>query len=458
VGARARPGEAPTRARLVALRVLERVDRGGAYANLALHAALARAELVPGDRALATELVYGTLRWRGHLDFLLAAVCDRPLESLQPVVLSLLRLGAYQIRRLDRIPDSAAVDQSVRLARAAGVERAAGLANAVLRRLCREGDDLNPPSLDTDPVGHLRDALSLPEWIAERWVARYGAEDAAALARASNEPAPLTVRTNLRRVSAADLLSELRERSPEARPTEFAEGGISLGHHGDPGQDPALLEGRFTIQDEGSQLVVAALDPQPGERILDLCAAPGAKSTAIAERIGETGEVIAVDRNGRRLGLLGREARRLGLRNITTRELDASNPLPESLAGGAFDRVLVDAPCSGLGTLRRNPDARWRLMPEDLSSLAQTQQRLLRSAATALRPGGVLVYSTCTLAPEENEAVIHGFLAESPDFALCQKPDWPPRTQPLVEDGFLRCFPHRHHTDGFTAARLERLR
>jgi len=437
--------------------VLERVERAGAYADLALHAALRRSHLAPVDRALATELVYGTLRWRGRLDFLLSRVLERDFSTLEPLVLTLLRLGAYQIVFTRNVPDPAAVDQTVRCARAVGAERATGLVNGVLRRLVRVHQKIPLPDLVEDPLGHLTGVLSLPPWIAERWLEIFGAEEAAMLATASNSVPPLTARVNPLRSTRQALIEELAPRLPDARPCQLAPRGVVLGHRGHPAHDPAFLEGRFTIQDEASQLVVAYLEPKLGERILDVCAAPGTKTTAIAEEIGDAGEVVAVDRNARRLGLVGRDARRLGLTNITTREHDATGSFHGFGARGAFDRILVDVPCSGLGTLRRNPDARWRVRPGDPQRLAETQKAILRSAATALRPGGVLVYSTCTLLPEENESVIESFLSETRDFRLLPGDAAPGPTRALVgTDGFLRCFPHLHDSDGFFAARLER--
>jgi 16S rRNA (cytosine967-C5)-methyltransferase len=213
------------------------------------------------------------------------------------------------------------------------------------------------------------------------------------------------------------------------------------------------------VQDEGSQLVVALLDPRPGESALDACAAPGAKATAIAERVGPSGRVVGIDRHARRLALVGREARRLGLVNLDLHALDASQDLGASAAPRSFDRVLVDAPCSGLGTLRRNPDLRWRARPDASEGLAALQLALLRRAAVALRPGGTLVYSTCTLAPEENEAVVRTFLAETTDLRLAAREATPAALRPLLDaEGFLRTFPHRHGADGFFAARLERVR
>jgi 16S rRNA (cytosine967-C5)-methyltransferase len=448
----------PTQARMLALRVLSRVEQVRAYADLSLHAALARSQLAAADRALATELVYGTLRWRGRLDFLLSNVSDRTLDELDPLVRSTLRVGAYQLVFSDRIPASAAVDESVRCIQAAGAERASGYVNAVLRRLAAEHGAMALPSLATDPLGHLVHALSLPPWLAERWLAQFGAEEAAALAEGLNRVPPRSVRANRMRTSRDELLAELRTRHPDASACRLAPDGIVLGRRGDPGLDPAFREGRFTVQDEASQLVVELLDPQLGERALDTCAAPGAKATAIAERVGASGHVVALDRHERRLGLLLRDVRRLGLENVTGETRDSSQPLPERLTTPGFDRVLVDAPCSGLGALRRNPDARWRVQPEDIPRLAELQRSILRSAAPCLRAGGALVYSTCTLLPEENEAVVEAFLRDSPGFRLVPRARLPLALQSVADDtGIVRLFPHRHDTDGFFAARLERL-
>ncbi len=442
---------------MLALRVLERVQRAGAYADLLLHAQLGHSTLSAQDRAFATELVYGTLRWRGRIDFHLSRVLNRDLEKLEPLVATALRLGAYQLLFSDRVPASAAVDESVRCIRAAGAERAAGLVNAALRRLAREHESVELPALERDPLAHLTHALSLPAWLAARWLEDYGAEQAAALADACNAIPPLTVRANRRRVSPEALLAELRERFPEAAPCRFASHGIVLGRRGNPAVDPAFLAGRFTVQDESSQLVVALLDPQPGERVLDTCAAPGGKSSAIAECIGDTGEVVAIDRHSGRLDLVRRHARRLGLEHVRSVVRDATRPLSDLAAEPAFDRVLVDAPCSGLGTLRRNPDARWRVRAGDPARLADTQRAILRHAAAVLRPGGVLVYSTCTLLREENEAIVEAFLNECPDFSLATSVGAPAEVRPLIgSDAFLRCLPHLHDSDGFFAARLER--
>ena len=450
----------PTQARALALRILERVERSGAYADLTLRHALGRSGLAPRDRAFVTDLVYGTLRWQGRLDFALATVSERPLDALEPSVRTLLRMGAYQILIQTGVPASAAVDQSVRCAKSNGLERAAGFVNAVLRQLVRRADQIEYPAVETDPVGHLTHALSIPAWIAAAWIDALGIDEAVDLAKASNDPPPIVARANPQRTNRDALLAELRERLPNAAASAHAPLGVELGHEGNPGLDPAFIEGRMTIQDQASQLIVDFLDPQPGDRVLDLCAAPGTKTTAIAERVGPGGHVLAVDRNARRLELVGQACRRLGLSNVTTLERDATTALEDLVGrvGGPFDRILVDAPCSGLGTLRRNADARWRVTPEDPASLAETQRQLLARALHVLGPGGTLVYSTCTVWPEENEAVVAAVLAdEDTDDGIMSGGDVPDAVAPFMcDDGFFRSWPHRHGTDGFFAARLTR--
>jgi len=446
----------PTAPRMIAIKVVERVQRAGAYADLALHHALVQSRMPAPDRGLATELVYGTLRWRGRLDYLISQVLDRDPSKLEPLVTSALRVGAYQLFFSDRIPATAAVDEAVRCVRALGLERATGLVNAVLRRLAREGDKIPLPGLDADPMAHLVHTCSLPEWLAKRWLDQYGIEEASQLALAMNSPAPVTIRVNPTQTTRDELLVELKERFPEAVPCRYAKYGIVLGR-GDAGHDPAFVSGKFSLQDEASQLVIDLLDPQPGDRILDTCAAPGTKTAAIAERLNGEGHVLALDRHGRRLQLVGRGIRRLGLGGVATLERDATKGLEDLGKDALFDRILVDAPCSGLGALRRNPDARWRIQPKDFESLAQIQRELIESAASVLRPGGSLVYSTCTVTPEENEAIIRGFMATRASWRIANRDSAPEQIRELIDDdGLLRMLPHRNDTDGFFAVRLIR--
>ena len=455
LGLAARRRAAPTQSRLIAARVLERVERARAFADLTLQAAFARSPLGARDRAFATELVYGTLRWRGRLDYMLRHVLERELSALEPGVLTLLRLGAYQILFCDSVPASAAVDQTVRSARALGAERATGLVNAVLRRLAQQAPAIALPALADEPQAHLEHALGLPGWIAARWLAALGPTEAAALAEASNAAPPVTARANRTRITREALLARVIARFPEARSCAYAPDGIVLGHGGAPASDPCFVEGLFSVQDEASQLVVELLAPAPGERILDTCAAPGTKTAAIAERVGPSGLVVALDRSAPRLALVGRGARRLALDNVTALVRDATQPLLD-LPGAPFDRILVDAPCSGLGTLRRNPDARWRISADDVAQLAVTQAALLASARNMLRPGGTLVYSTCTLTPEENDEVVATFLAREPGLRRAGALTLPETLRPLLDsEGALRTWPHRHAMDGFFAVRME---
>ena len=456
----------PTLTRLLATRVLERVERSQAYADLALHQALARSPLSGVDRALTTELVYGTLRWRGRLDYFLSQVLNQELATLDPLIATILRLGAYQLMFSDRIPASAAVDQAVRCTRAVGNQRATGLVNAVLRRLTREWQTIVPPRLEDDAIQHLVHALSLPKWMAKRFIDLFGPEGAAEYAKACNQPAPITARINRTRTDRDTLLATIQERYPKARAGEFAPDAINLGHIGDLGRDPAFREGLYCVQDEASQLVIEMLDPLPGELILDTCAAPGSKTTAIAERLAGSGCVLALDRNARRLKLISQAVRRLDLRGVHTQKRDATLPLTDLVIPGReddtgpvlFDRILVDAPCSGLGVLRRNPDSRWRVREGDPAKLAEIQQKILIRAAAVLRRGGTLVYSTCTVLPEENEDQIKNFLEKNPNFRQVPGTEMPGCVGALVDEfGTLRLTPNQHGTDGFFAARLERI-
>lgn len=458
--------DTPTLTRLLATRVLERVERSQAYADIALHQSLARSPLSGLDRALTTELVYGTLRWRGRLDYFLSHVLNQELSTLDPLVATILRLGAYQLMFSDRIPPSAAVDQAVRCTKAVGNHRATGLVNAVLRRLSREWTTIVPPRLEDDAEAHLVDALSLPPWMARRLLEVYGPEQAAKYAQACNQPPPITVRVNRTRANRDEMLAKIQTRFPKARAGELGEDTVVLGHVGDLGRDAAFRDGDYSVQDEASQLVVELLDPQPGDWVLDTCAAPGSKTTGIAERLAGRGGVLALDRNARRLKLVSQSVRRLQLDGVQTLQQDASLPLGDLRAKGLnddgslarFDRILVDAPCSGLGSLRRNPDARWRVDEKDPGRLAEVQHTLLLRAAAVLRRGGSLVYSTCTVLPEENEEQIERFLETNPNFRRVQANELPERLRDLVtDDGTLHLTPHEHGTDGFFAARLERI-
>lgn len=436
-------------ARAVAVRVLERVDTDAAFADLALDAELDRHRLSVRDVALATELIYGTLRWQRYLDWILAPHSRRRLASLDSRVLILLRVTAYQLAFLERVPAFAAVNDAVTLARAKpGV---AEYVNGVLRSFSRRGIREREPAPPRDPLEALATRCSFPTWLAGRWVTRYGLAEAEALMRALNERPALGIRANTLRLSRDDLAARLREEGVDSTPMRLAPEGVVVDGAGDPGRWRTFAEGRCVVQDEGSMLVARLLEPAAGATIADVCAAPGTKTTHLAQLMDNRGRVLALDPQAGRLGRVSEAAARLGVTIV-----EAVDGPVETLAprwAGLCDGVLVDAPCSNLGVLRRNPEVKWRRQPADVAAAATRQRGILTAAATLVRSGGRLVYATCSLEPEENEDVIGDFLAGDPSFALDPPAAFP---VPAGPDGFVRCLPHQHGTDGFTAVRLRR--
>ncbi len=430
----------------------------GAYADLALDTALTRVKgLDPRDRGLATELVYGVLRQRARMDFALGRCCRKALAKVEPKVLTLLRLGAYQLLQLDRVPDRAAVHQSVELARRLGLERATGFINGILRALIREKDRLPWPDPERDLLGHLRHGLSLPDWLARDWLRQFGAEGARELAEAMGQQAPFTLRVNTLKMGRKEFLEQLHNAGHEALPTHYAPEGVVVTRRSDAPL-PGDVEGWYQVQDEASMLITHLLAPRPGERILDACAAPGGKTTHAAALADNQARILALDLHPQRVGLITGGARRLGCRGIEARPWDMSRQ-PPFAAPASFDRILVDAPCSGLGVLRRNPEIRWRRQADDVDRLAGLQQAILENAAPLVRPGGVLLYSLCTLTPAESDGVVGAFLAKHPDFTRDDlRTASPPKWQGLFDaNGSLRTFPHLHQgMDAFFAVRFRR--
>lgn len=444
-------------ARRLAFDVLLRVEQG-AYADLSLDATLKRhPALDPRDRALTTELVYGTLRLRGRLDFALRHFCNQPLEKIEHALLTILRLTAYQMLHLERIPAAAAVNSAVELTRAIGLSRATGFVNGILRSLARRAEQIPWPDPQRDPLGHLTHRLSLPGWLAERWLAALGAAEAALLAEELLLPAPFTVRVNTLCCERTRFVAACREAGHRVEECRFAPDGVVVRERG-PAPLPGDAQGWYQVQDEASQLIPHLLAPQAGERILDACAAPGGKTTAIAALTGNRAAIVALDLHPQRLELVRNGARRLGCSGIDCHPWDLTTP-PPFLAAQSFDRILLDAPCSGLGVLRRNPESRWRRTPADLADLAARQSAILENLAPLLRPGGVLLYSLCTDTPEETTQVVTPFLQRHPDFVREDLRDGVPAAWHALCDvtGALKTLPHRHAgMDGFFAVRLRR--
>jgi len=440
-------------ARALAAEVLLRVEREVAHADAVLAEALARTGLTPRDRGLTSRLVYGTLAWQGRLDWQLARLAARDLASIDPAVRVALRLGLYQLTLLDRVPDHAAVATSVEIVKR-HAPAAASLVNAVLRRAIRERAALPLPDPTADPTEHLAVAFSHPRWLVERWLARFGAGETRALLATDNEAAPTVLRA--RRGGRDALLARLAAAGIAARAARFAPDAVHV-----DARDPHGLEGwsdgAFSVQSEASQLVVLALDVRPGMRVLDVCGAPGGKATYAAEIVGETGLLVAVDHRRRGAATLKRAAARLGLGNVAVTALDARTA-GRAFRAETFDRVLVDAPCSGLGTLRAHPEIRWRRGPTDLTRLAATQRAMLAAVTPLVKRGGAVVYATCTLTEEENDGVVRAWLSSHPELQReTVAPSLPDAARALVDpEGTLVTLPHRDGLDGFFAVRARR--
>ena len=442
--------------RELAAEILLKVDTRKAYADILLDHSLKKFPLPLRDRALVTQLVYGTLRWRGRIDWHIGGSVPRPLSQMNPYLRNLLRLTLYQLLFLDKIPDYAAVHEGVELAKRYRGPRAASLVNGVARRILRERDNLHIPALQDDPAPYLSISFSHPEWLVRKWLDYFGREETAALLKANNAESPLTLRANRLKGSRELLLETLRSKGFEATPTPWSPQGIQLKSVAAVDQLPGFQEGLFQVQGEASQLIGFLLDPKPGERVLDACAAPGGKTTHLAELMEDKGEVIATDVSARGLEKLKENVQRLGLKSSRAVAADVSEGLKGALAG-PYDRILIDAPCSGLGTLRAHPEAKWHREERDTQRLSRLQKRILKGLFPYLKPGGILVYATCTLSREENEEVVEDFLSHQRDCGLEDAAGYLPlEAASLVREKYFLALPHKHNTDGFFAARIKK--
>lgn len=438
-------------AREIALWVLYHVDTRKAFADLLLNRALSENPLEPRDAALATELVNGTLRWRARLDWVLARYVRDGLDRLPPQIRNVLRLGLYQVMFLDRVPPHAAVSESVKLARMVGHSGTAGLTNAVLRKILRDADRLPDPEKS---IRELPEALSVayshPQWLVERWLRRMGEKETRAFLAADNHAAPMGLRANLTRTDRETLRRALAAREIEVESGRFSRQALRGKVGFAPRRVPEFTDGLFFVQDESETLVGELLGAEPGETVLDLCAAPGGKTTHVQEMRGSAGMVLAVDVQQGRLLRVAENAERLRLDGVALVCADG-----RSLAlARHVDRVLVDAPCSGLGVLCRRADARWRKTEASMRALLPLERELLQAGAGHVRPGGVLVYSVCSTEPEETTMQVKTFLAENSDFELEDASGFLPKE--VVTNGCLLLYPHRHGTDGAFAARFRR--
>ena len=444
-----------TSVRRLASEILFKVDSRKAYADILLDQTLRIAALKERDRALLTELTYGTLRWRGSIDARLIGNLRRPLAQVDPHLRNLLRLTCYQLLYLDRVPEYAAVNEAVEIAKIYGGQKAAGFVNGVLRNFLREQHAPVPVAPDATAAS-LAVEYSHPEWLVQRWLEEFGAADAALLMRANNEKPPLVLRANLLKCKRDELIDRLYRSGVEAKASSYSPQGVFLPAGGAVENLPGFSEGWFQVQGEASQLVGYLLSPLAGERILDACAAPGGKSTHIAELMHDAGEIISVDSSARGVEKIRQNVTRLGLKSVRALHADVTEENRES-GGAPFDRILVDAPCSGLGTLRAHPEIKWQRNEDDVRRLSGLQLRILNRVAGYLKHGGILVYSTCTLNDDENDHNTENFLANHPEFELQDAARYlPEMAKHMVRGKYFQALPHRDNTDGFFAARMRR--
>lgn len=402
------------------------------------------------DSGFILELTYGVLRNRSRIDWLLDRFSKQPVSSTDDWTRNILRIGAYQLLFLDRVPASAAVNTSTELAKQYGKKH--GYVNGLLRNLERKKNDLPLPD-DADAAKRLSTLYSHPQWLVRRWISRIGVKQTEEVLRRNNEDAPLIVRANSLKGTPDDLITLLISQGAAARKSLYSPAGVEI--ISSPGITTldAFHDGRFLVQDEAAQLVTLMLDPKPGERVLDACAAPGGKATYLAELMGNTGEVVALENDKKRIDRIRENSNRLGITIVRPKMGDAAK-----YSEGPFDRVLIDAPCSGLGVLRRHPDGRWTKTEQAMKERSALQRKILANCAGLLKPGGVLVYATCTTEPEENEEVVWDFLTKHAEFTLdTPRPFLPDSVASLVgTDSYFRTFPTAPDMDGFFGARIVR--
>ncbi len=440
--------------RELAMDVLVRVEQQQAYSNIALNQVLLREKLPRSEAGLVTELVYGTIQRLNTIDYLLTRFLSKGLDKLEPWVRSLLRISLYQIHYLDRIPHHAAVNEAVKIAGRRGHKGISGMVNAVLRNMLRQPEKLQIPT-DLPIIESIALTYSHPEWIVSRWLDQYGESETRAICESNNKPPHTSVRVNAIQMNTDKFLTLLGENGYSSERSAIAPDGIVVEGGGNMALSSWYKEGDISIQDESSMLVARIVDPQPGEKVLDCCAAPGGKTTHMAELMNDQGSIIANDIHEHKKQLIDAQAERLGIRSIQTRIGDA-RLLGSDYVDHMFDRILLDAPCSGLGVIRRKPDLKWAKQEGDITEIREIQIRILDNIHNLLKPGGMLIYSTCTLEYDENQAVISQFLEKHPDYALDNNLNhqFPALSRSFLGEGMLQILPHQYQSDGFFIARL----
>jgi len=447
------------KARETALHILNRLDNSQATLDTIIDSVLSSGQHSKLDRAFIYSLVYGVLRWRSRLDWVVKHFSHTKPDKIEPSIFNILRMGLFQIMYLTRVPISAAVNTSVELAKTVADIRAVKYVNALLRKASVEYKSVDFPDFQKYPVASIAASHAFPEWLVQRWVNRFGPIAARDICEACNIIPPITVRTNRLKTDRDNLIRLLGEEAVDVQATTHSPDGVSFSHPKLPvGNLTAFHKGWFQVQDEAAQLVSCFLNPQPGETILDACAGLGGKTGHIAQLMSNQGRVIAMDHQKQKLSQLRSEMMHLGISIVTTNSHDLNTPFAED-SSRTFDRILLDAPCSGLGVLRRNPDAKWVSSKMNLAHYQHRQATFLQTLAPMVKIGGILQYVVCSLEPEENEQVVAGFVGNHQNFKIYKGDNTLSKTiQPFIDDnGFFRTYPHISHMDGFFSVRFKRM-
>ncbi|NMB33849.1 MAG: 16S rRNA (cytosine(967)-C(5))-methyltransferase RsmB [Clostridium sp.] len=442
--------------RKTALEILYDIDKKGAYSNISLNRILSTRELRDIDRAFITDIVYGTLNKRLTIDYLIEQYSRIKIKRLSPWVLNILRMGIYQLVFMDKVPASAACNESVKLAKKFGHSASSRYVNAVLRNIARNIADLPYPTKEGDITKYLSIMHSYPEWMVQRWLKRFGEKFTEEFLKAGNEVPPFTIRVNTLKVSKGDLAVLLADNGFRVKDGNYINEALIIENPTAIKDINGFSKGYFQVQDESSMLVSRVLDPKPGQLVIDVCGAPGGKSTHIAQLMNNEGLVVSRDIYEHKTELIDKACSRLGINIIKTEIFDAA--ISDEALTGKADRVLVDAPCTGFGIIRRKPDIKWTRKSDDKEKLAGIQNKILYAASKYVRNGGVLVYSTCTVEPEENEGIVKKFIHNNEDFHLEDVSSY-------ISEGFknynpdsgcMQLYPNVHGTDGFFIAKMVR--
>jgi 16S rRNA (cytosine967-C5)-methyltransferase len=442
--------------REIALKILFDVSEKDAYSNISLNKHLEAHDLKKVEKAFITELVYGTIQWRLTIDYIIQKFSSVKLKKISPWILNIMRLGVYQIIYLDKVPESAACNESVSLSKKYGHSASSRFVNAVLRNIIRNKENIEYPDRETDFEKFLSVKYSHPEWLVKNWVKRFGNDFTESLLISNNKLPDFSIRVNTLKITKDQLIEQFNQNEIEFKKAKYIDEALILQNPSGISKMDEFKKGYFAIQDESSMLVARILDPKPGELVIDVCSAPGGKTTHIAQLMGNTGTVISRDLHMHKINLINEAVKRLGINIVRAEQFDAT-VLDENYIKKA-DRVLVDAPCTGLGIINRKPDIKWSKTLEDKKEITKIQLKILKTASEYVKYGGTLVYSTCTIEWDENEGIVREFLSDKNEFYL---EDITSNISPKIEkatakEGFIQLFPNIDDVDGFFIAKLKR--